>query len=568
MSKFHHQLRFLFVGLLALLITIQPTPTSAKIDTADLASVTDNRWVISEFYPGSDDDYTGAYIEIYNNTDKRTIGYKDFVINLPFNLELPPVYDIHNYKAHAYKKLALDEGWSGYVVKLYLRTMYGDDKFQEVEDALNETDGYSYQRCQLDANHPEISEQFFYGKKSPGKHILCSDKSVTPAPSDILGESDAADNQCAGLRLNEIYANTDDDQFIEIKNTADHDINLAKCYWSNNKDADTSGEIELFSLADGEANLEPGAFTVIHPVDTSLGKINKTRGVIYLVDTDKESTVDYKRYITSKAGLALALDDQSTWQSTAKPTPGETNVIAAEPCSTGKVRDSTTGKCVKDSGKAKAKTCPEGQYLAKNNRCYDEKEESDEATCDNGYVYDEASGQCVEDDSGANEDTILTAAKTCATGYTLNPSTNRCIKNKTSTSSTKSTGKKTTSSALTPCKDGYERNPATNRCVKKKTTTNTTKTPCKEGYERNPETGRCRKKTSTSNSTSATGATDSAKFPITTKNGSGGTGTTSSRGLIVALGAISGVSAIILIWQYRAEIGRLLGRLTHRASGK
>lgn len=48
--------------------------------------VTDQRWIISELYLG-DEDYDGAYIELYNNDDHTSLGWKDFVINLPFDID-------------------------------------------------------------------------------------------------------------------------------------------------------------------------------------------------------------------------------------------------------------------------------------------------------------------------------------------------------------------------------------------------------------------------------------------------------------------------------------------------
>lgn len=624
MTNIHHTKRLLIAVFTLLLTFILAPNTSAKIDTADVAPVTDNRWVISEFYPGSDADYDDAYLEIYNNTDKRTVGYKDFVINLPFNLELPPVYDIHNYKPHAYKKLSLDEGWNGWLVKSYLQTMYGEEFFTEVEDALNETDGYSYERCQISEGKPELSEEFYYGKKTPGKRILCSDKTISKAPSGIVGEDgDNVDaHQCQSLRLNEIYANTDDKQFIEIKNSGEADIDLGRCYLSKSKDEND----DMVALADGEAMLGAGELTSVDPVILGLDNLNFTRGVVYLVDTDRQTVVDYKRYMTPKKETAAALDDKGEWQITYQPTPDATNVIAGEPCPTGQTRNHETNRCVKDDqdkgsskedagknsgtkndSKTKSdgkdnsakksdttnKTCPEGKYYyAPTKRCrkipVDESEttsdtakaastaESNKASessslalrpCRDGYERNPETNRCRKITSASDDSS--SGLTPCASGYERNPDTNRCAKIKSTTTTESGSGSRSSSNsssfskALAPCKDGYERNPSTNRCVKKKAASSTSLKPCKEGYERNPETNRCRKKASSSGGSKASGS-DDAKFPVTsTRSTKGsGNGTTNTTGLLVILGVIGGLSAIILVWQYRAEIGRFYRKIT------
>lgn len=607
MTNIHHIKRPLIAVFTLLLTFILAPNASAKIDTADVTPVTDERWVISEFYPGSDADYDDAYLEIYNNTDKRTVGYKDFVINLPFNLELPPVYDIHNYKPHAYKKLSLNEGWNGWLVKSYLQTMYGEEFFTEVEDALNETDGYSYERCQISEGRPELSEEFYYGKKTPGGRILCSDKTISKAPSGIVGEDDddVDAHQCQNLRLNEIYASTDDKQFIEVKNSGETDIDLNHCYLSKSKDEND----DMVALADGEAMLGAGELASVDPVILGLDSLNLTRGVVYLVDTDRQTVVDYKRYMTPKKETAAALDDKGEWQITYQPTPDATNKITGEPCPTGQTRNLETNRCVKDDqGKdndkedtggtksgsktkgdskddstkksdATDKTCPEGNYYyAPTGRCRkipaddsddkvtDESSSSALKPCRDGYERNPETNRCrkIASDSDDSSSSLIP----CASGYERNPDTNRCVKIKsTATSGSSSSGSSSSSSssgkALTPCKDGYERNPDTNRCVKKKTASSTNLKPCKEGYERNPETNRCRKKASSSGSSKAS-ASEGAKFPVTsTKSAkSGGNGATNTTGLLIILGVIGGLSVIILIWQYRAEIGRAYRKIT------
>ena len=144
----HLKLHLFALLIICCLIASLLTKTgSAKVIDSD--PITDQRWIISAIYLG-DNDYKGAYVELYNNDDHNALGWQDFVINLPFDFDMPPIGDFHNYKPHAYKKLSLGEGWVGWLAKKYIKTMYGDSIFQEIEDALDEQDGYSYQRCQSD----------------------------------------------------------------------------------------------------------------------------------------------------------------------------------------------------------------------------------------------------------------------------------------------------------------------------------------------------------------------------------------------------------------------------------
>ena len=118
--------RWLLPGVFAVLagsmIVLGISSSTADARVIDNNPVTDQRWIISEIYLG-DDDYDGAYVELYNNDDHTSLGWKDFVINLPFDVDLPPIYDLHTYKPHAYKKLSLDEGIMGWLAKKYIESM-------------------------------------------------------------------------------------------------------------------------------------------------------------------------------------------------------------------------------------------------------------------------------------------------------------------------------------------------------------------------------------------------------------------------------------------------------------
>ena len=476
------------------------TTTCCQARVIDNNPVTDQRWIISEIYLGGDD-YSGAYIEIYNNDEHTSLGWKDFVINLPFDIDLPPVYDLHTYKPHAYKKLSLDEGIMGWLAKKYIQIMYGDSVFHEIEDALDEQDNYSYQRCQTTYEDGTVvlSNKFYYGKKTPGKAIECEDKSIT-----VTNPDDAMTGTCEKLKLNEIGSYMEpEEQFIEVVNNGAEPLNLANCYIAKSK-AKSAVHAQL-----DDYEVEPGGLYVFNVDQTDLEYIAKTSGILYLIDSDDETVVNYKRYSSVKEGASMAIDNNGEWQMTYQMTPGEDNVIEVYP------------------------PCPEGQYRDENtHRCRNIPEEDD-------------------DDSTTDDDELdENGLKPCKEGYYRNPETNRCKKIPTDEDD-----------ELEPCPDGYYRNPETNRC-KKIDNGEDDLVPCREGYVRNPATNRCVKIKDEDKDDEDTDKDDDAKYPVTTTdNDNAATSTTS---LIIVVAIITIVSLAILIWQYRQEIGRWWHRLCNR----
>lgn len=555
--------RWLRLALFSLTYTVVSALISGiavQAQVVDDDPATDQRWVISEIYLGKSD-YKGAFLELYNNDEHTALGWKDFVINLPFNIDLPPIFDLSTYKTHAYKTLPLDEGWAGWVAKKYLEVMYGDEVFHEIEDALDEQDSYSYQRCQTtyDDGTRVISNKFYYGKKTPGKPIDCDDKSVTPSRPEDLPQA----GLCTKLKLNEIgsYLN-DEEQFIELVNSGNDNVNLSNCYFSTSKAANATHQ----QLEDYE--LEPGGIYSFNISDTNLNPLTKSGGIAYLIDSDDETVVNYKRYSNAKRDTSTALDQDGQWQITYQPTPGDDNIIESyPPCPDGQHRDETTNHCRKYSTTGddnqqiadnddstqndsdNSKPCKEGyERNPETNRCRkivtEEEAEPELTPCKAGYERNPATNRCrkiITDDSEAE----LTP---CREGYVRNPATNRCIKQATDSAS-----------ALTPCREGYVRNPATNRCIKA-TTEEKQLTPCKEGYERNPETNRCVKKKTIDNNDDEDA---DAKYPVTdAANSSDEANSTTS--LLIVIGIIVVVSIGILLWQYRQELGRSWQRLSNR----
>ena len=558
------KIKHLKLHLFALLIIcclIAPLLTKtglAKVIDSD--PITDQRWIISEIYLG-DNDYKGAYVELYNNDDHNALGWQDFVINLPFDFDMPPIGDFHSYKPHAYKKLSLGEGWVGWLAKKYIKTMYGDSIFQEIEDALDEQDGYSYQRCQSDYGDRKrlLSNKFYYGKKTPGKAIKCSDSSVTATDPNDLPKA----GQCTKLHLNEIGANlSDNQQFVEFVNAGDETINLSNCHLAISKVKDSVHH----KLPDHD--LDPGGLYSLNISEHQIPPLSKASGVIYLIDSDDTTVVSYKRYSNTKPGTSLALDENGIWKTTFRPTPGEDNVIEEnKACPTGQVRDQKTGKCRKPDPKPgndqSLKPCPEGyERNPETHRCRKMQSDDDDLPdCPDGYERNPETNRCRKITTGEDEedDSGGSALLPCRAGYVRNPVTNRCVK--VASSSTSST------SSLTPCKEGYKRNPVTNRCVKIADTNSADAkkklTPCKDGYERNPETNRCVKKKAVSGGTNST-KTDNAKYPVKTSTDQAKS--TSTTTLIIALIATTAVALGILAWQYRQEIKQAYDKLRHRGT--
>ena len=538
---------YLIGFLLALLVAILFGHDSVA-RVIDNNPVTDQRWIISEIYLGTED-YDGAYIELYNNDDHNSLGWKDFVINLPFDVDLPPIYDLHTYKPHAYKKLSLDEGIMGWLAKKYVQIMYGDSVFHEIEDALDEQSNYSYQRCQNTAEDGTVtlSNKFYYGKKTPGKAIECDDKTIT-----VTNPNDLAIGTCDKLKLNEIGSYMEpEEQFVEVVNSGDDPLNISNCYISKSKAASAVHA----QLDDYE--LEPGELYVFNIDQTDLEYIPKTSGILYLIDSDDETVVNYKRYSGVKEGASTALDSNGVWQMTYQLTPGEANIIEEYPaCPEGQYRDEETHRCRNLPDEDDEETdedgyvpCPEGYYRnPETNRCkkIPTDEEDELEPCPDGYYRNPETNRCKKIDTG--EDDLVP----CKEGYVRNPETNRCVKIKDD------------EDELEPCPDGYYRNPETNRCKKIETDDNDL-VPCKEGYERNPETNRCVKIKDDEDEDDDESAKDEpAKYPVVTTSSSEDDDRTSTTSLVIVVGIIAVGSVVILLWQYRKELARSWRKLANK----
>lgn len=504
--------------------------------------ITDERWVISEIYEA---DSGNKYVEFYNNSTNDGLGWGDYFINLPVNsdlLELMEVFGFQHIKQHAFKVIDLGDSWYSTLAFNLLKT-YGLDSsaFTEISDALEEEDGYSYQRClYYKDGQPLLSNKFYYGKKTKGKEINCSDSSVRPI--NLMGRTGV----CKGLRLNEIQSYAEnDEQFIELYNASSQPIDLGYCYVAKSQDdADKAYAMDHETLKPGEF------YTQYLNDDDGVGlKLNERSGKVVLFDGDRRTEVDKESYSSMKEDTSWALGGDDSWHMTYTVTPGEPNEInELKPCEEeGYERNSKTNRCTKS-----AESTDNSNWLAALlGFSTDESLSSSTLTpCKEGYYRNPETNRCKKIESISSTSTTSSSSLSpCPTGYYRNPETNRCKKLAT-----------TSSSALTPCKEGYERNPATNRCVKKATTNSTSElTPCKEGYERNPKTNRCRKKTN---------ADDDAKYPVNTtdkKNGTDDKNKRSQLTLIIALVAGGLLCLAVIIWQYRDAIRQHLNKVFGRS---
>ena len=196
------------------------------------------------------------------------------------------------------------------------------------------------------------------------------------------------------------------------------------------------------------------------------------------------------------------------WKQTFAQTPGEENIyVEFLPCLKGYERNLETNKCRKLAVENELASCDENQYR------------------------NPETGRCKKYEA-------QTTVATCANNQYRNPETGRCKKYETATS-------------LVACAADQYRNPETNRC-KKITDSSPQLTPCKEGYTRNPDTNRCRK--AISNTSASDGIEISDEETQSQFTG------------WIALVAITSIAGLLIIWEYRVEIGQFFIKIKQQAS--
>jgi len=275
------------------------------------------------------------------------------------------------------------------------------------------------------------------------------------SPMDVPNDFDPIEkiNECQGLMISEIAANTDDDdQFIEIVNMTSDVVDVTGCEIQTNRSSTKRHTLK--------GTLYPGQQQVVYVKDTDLTLTKTTRGVVYLLSSDGLREVDQVAYDSLAPSTSWAIVDGG-WRQTYVVTPAAVNQWAEyAACTSGYSRSAEGGVCVKSPVVLSSSAdCGEGKYRnPTTNRC-----------------------KTIEADGELSS---------CGDGQYRNPETNRCR------------AIASTASLLAPCSPGQERNPETNRC--RAVPSGTDLKPCSAGQVRSTETNRCR----------ATAADIAADFPV------------------------------------------------------
>ena len=230
-------------------------------------------------------------------------------------------------------------------------------------------------------------------------------------------------SQCDQIVITEIYsyyAETIDEQFIELYNPSEETITLDLCKIRyKTTESSLSGE------------LAPGQYYAFKDPGLALTKDPSTINTIFILNTSGDISVEFVYPHGQKKGTAYAVfnrgENDESWLQTYTPTPGAENSYQQfQTCPAGKEINPETGNCIKSQETVGATECPEGKYL------------------------NPLTGRCKKIE--------IPTLKICNDGYYLNILTGRCNKVKTAT-------------ATAECKEGYERNPDTGRCRKVRTNT-------------------------------------------------------------------------------------------------
>ena len=253
-------------------------------------------------------------------------------------------------------------------------------------------------------------------------------------------------NFCESIRINEIAANTTK-QYIELVNSADHEVSLAGCRIASNRSSLVFLELPNITLA-------PQEYYIAYINETSLLLSKSTTGVVYLLTSDGETEVESVTYEELSVDTSWSYFTDG-WKQTYELTPKMGNVYAQfAACAAGQERHLETGRCRTVSVEAVLLDCGEGRER------------------------NIQTGRC-------RNIVIATALTPCKEGQYRNEETNRCRSFATLVSS------------LKPCADDQFRNPETNRCKKIASSDDMALADCGEGRERNPVTNRCRNVAST-----------------------------------------------------------------------
>ncbi len=302
--------------LFAVLLTLSATSATQAAVVDDTVQSTDGV-IISEIYQGDH----GSFIEFYNNSDHDAYGWRQFFLNphtfgidLP-NLNLPPLFDFSSIKPHGTKSVGVQPIWVWAAINYF--ELMSNDALTEVQDALDERPGYSYQRCLTrDANgQPFISDKFYYAKATRGAQLDCASLGLTD--QTIYNQP----NQCHDIKLNEVYSNAaPDQQFIEVQNTGDIPVDLSTCYLS-------SDHLTAPQPLGATVLLPHELYAVGFPyqtTDPNWHALGMTGGQVKLLTTNQHAIVDELTYHGQQPNHSYSLDNNYQWQFTL-PTPNAPN---------------------------------------------------------------------------------------------------------------------------------------------------------------------------------------------------------------------------------------------------
>lgn len=200
--------------------------------------------------------------------------------------------------------------------------------------------------------------------------------------------------RCQGLAFSEIltyYEESSDEQFIELYNSTDHEIELDECAikYKNKRHA-------LVGV------IPANGYYAFYPEDFTLTKNPTKSNSLELIDADNTVLEKLTYEHGQKKSTSYARFPDNRWLITYNPTPNAANEFQEfRICEEGKVINPTTGNCVKASTAATKKAladCPEGKYR------------------------NPLTGRC------KNIETSTTSPKECKEGYERNPDTGRCRK--------------------------------------------------------------------------------------------------------------------------------------------
>lgn len=219
---------------------------------------------------------------------------------------------------------------------------------------------------------------------------------VTPEPEVVP--------QCRGLQFSELlsYYETDsDEQFVEVYNGTDHDINATGCQVRYKKKN---------YLLNGV--IPPDGYLARYFPEVTLTKNPTSSNDLDLIDTDGTVIDTLTYYNGQKKGVSYAAfgyqnNGKAQWLQTYHPTPGEANDYQQyKTCPAGKVINEATGNCVNATSlDTTLAPCPAGKYRnPETGRCKSYASDSEQKPCAEGYERNPETGRCrkIRNNDGAS----------------------------------------------------------------------------------------------------------------------------------------------------------------------